>query len=192
EAAPDLVHELELPPDFARVLDLAARLHDWGKAHPVFQSSIRVDGSGTRPERSDLAKAPEGAWAPLHVLYSLDERHGRRGGFRHELASVLAVFDVLHRARPGHPALLGSVQALVEAGVLEPVAPDGEPVPPAPLVEEITALDETSFNLLCYLICSHHGKVRGGWQGTPHDQEFPLEKEDLVGVGQPLPGVREG
>src|SRR5690606_36470276 len=42
EAALDLVHELELPPDFARVLDLAARLHDWGKAHPVFQSSIRA------------------------------------------------------------------------------------------------------------------------------------------------------
>lgn len=192
EAALDLVHELELPPDFARVLDLAARLHDWGKAHPVFQSSIRADASGTRPERSDLAKAPEGAWAPLRELYCLDERHGKRRGFRHELASVLAVFDLLHRVRPDHPALLGSVRALVEAGVLEPVAPEGDPVPSAPLVEEIAALDETSFNLLCYLVCSHHGKVRGGWQGTPHDQEFPLEKEDLVGVGQPLHGVREG
>src|SRR5690606_35621942 len=192
EAALDLVHELELPPDFARVLDLAARLHDWGKAHPVFQSSIRADASGTRPERSDLAQAPEGAWAPLRELYCLDERHGKRRGFRHELASVLAVFDLLHRVRPDHPALLGSVRALVEAGVLEPVAPEGDPVPSAPLVEEIAALDETSFNLLCYLVCSHHGKVRGGWQGTPHDQEFPLEKEDLVGVGQPLHGVREG
>lgn len=188
-----LALELELPPELARLLGLGARLHDWGKAHPAFSTSIGPDATGARPDRTDLAKAPTEAWAPLNRLYCMDERHGKRRGFRHELASVLAVFELLWRVDPEHDALLGSVRALVEAGVVEPVTPSGEPMPRSPLAEELTALDRRSFDLLAYLICSHHGKVRGGWQGTPHDQEFPLESaEKYVGVGQPLHGVREG
>lgn len=192
EMALELSHELGLLPDLARILDLAARLHDWGKAHPAFQSSIRTGGAGTRPVRTDLAKAPKEAWASFHELYCLDEQHGKRRGFRHELASVLAVFEILHRTDPDHAALLGSIRPLIEAGVVERVVGDGEPIPPSRLAEEIAALDEASFNLLCYLICSHHGKVRAGWQGTVHDQKFPLESDEFIGVGQPLHGVREG
>ncbi len=184
--------ELELPPELARLLDLGGRLHDWGKAHPAFDSSIRTDGTGMRPARTDLAKAPAEAWAPLNQLYCLDEEHGKRRGFRHELASTLAIFEVLHRIDPEHDALLGSVRPLVEAGVIEPVLPDGEPVPHSSLIDELVALDRRAFDLLCYLISSHHGKVRGGWQGTPHDQSFPSESDKFVGVGQPLHGVREG
>src|SRR5690606_24856335 len=57
EIASTLTLELNLPPELAKLLDLGARLHDWGKAHPAFQTSIRADGTGTRPERTDLAKA---------------------------------------------------------------------------------------------------------------------------------------
>jgi len=187
-----LAQELELPPELARLLDLGARLHDWGKAHPAFATSIRDDGTGTRPARTDLAKAPTEAWAPLNQLYSLDKEHGRRRGFRHELASVLAIFELLHRADPDHDALLGSLHPLVEAGVVESIPPTGEAVPWSPLVEEVIALGRRAFDLLCYLIVSHHGKVRGSWQGTPHDQDFPSESGRFVGTGQPLHGIREG
>lgn len=186
-----LAHELELPPELAQLLDLGARLHDWGKAHPVFDTSIRDDGTDLRPARTDLAKAPDGAWAPLSQLYSLDEEHGRRRGFRHELASALALFELLRRIDSEHDALLGSLHPLIEAGVVEPVPPEEE-VPRSPLTDEVAALDRRAFDLLCYLIVSHHGKVRGGWQGTPHDQSFPSESEKFIGTGQPLHGVREG
>lgn len=192
EIALTLAHELEIPPTTARILHLSARLHDWGKAHPAFQTSILDDGTGARPERTDLAKAPDTAWAPLSRLYSLSEEHGRRRGFRHELASVLAIFELLHRIDPEHEAVLGSVRPLVEAGVIDPVTPDGEPVPQSALIDELTALDRKAFDLVCYLISSHHGKVRCGWQGTPHDQAFPSDSDKFVGIGQPLHGVREG
>ncbi|MBI4540727.1 MAG: CRISPR-associated helicase Cas3' [Gemmatimonadetes bacterium] len=61
---------------FAPTLRVAARWHDWGKAHQVFQDAL-PDG---RPDASRAwAKAP-GKW----------KRYGRRQ-FRHELASALAV-----------------------------------------------------------------------------------------------------
>ena len=56
----------------------AARLHDWGKAHPVFQATMRAGGAPGHLDGLLLAKR-EGGGAP----------HGRRG-FRHELASLLA------------------------------------------------------------------------------------------------------
>lgn len=192
EIALTLAHELELPPELARLLNLGARLHDWGKAHPVFETSIRDDGTGARPARTDLAKAPDDAWAPLSQLFCLDEEHGRRRGFRHELASVLALFELLRRIDPEHEALLGSLRPLVEAGIVEPASPEGEKVPRSPLTDEVAALDRRGFDLLCYLIVSHHGKVRSGWQGTPHDQSFPSESEKFIGTGQPLHGIREG
>ncbi len=71
-------------------LALAARWHDWGKAHAVFQKAVRANlpGGQTRPPsqsgRADIAKAPKGWW-----------NHYERKHFRHELASALAV---LHRA----------------------------------------------------------------------------------------------
>ena len=32
-------------------------------------------------------------------------------------------------------------------------------------------LDAESFDLLAWLVCTHHGKVRCVWTSTPHDQE---------------------
>ncbi len=61
----------------------AARRHDHGKAHPVFQNALRGDGS-------DLPDSLDGALVA--------KRPGRgqdyvRRGFRHELASLLAYLD---------------------------------------------------------------------------------------------------
>lgn len=69
----------------------AARWHDLGKGHPVFQNAIRAvceEGKlpGPRPmaiaDRVDLAKAPGAFW----------QRYQRRH-FRHELASALAMLQ---------------------------------------------------------------------------------------------------
>jgi CRISPR-associated endonuclease/helicase Cas3 len=46
--------------------------------------------------------------------------------------------------------------------------------------------------MLAYLVCAHHGKVSESWQASPRDQDFPLERPDFSGVGQPLLGVRQG
>jgi CRISPR-associated endonuclease/helicase Cas3 len=72
------------------VLTLAARWHDWGKAHNIFQAAIRdeADGQGKRPDKRsgkrDIAKAaPKQFWQPY-----------KRPHFRHELASALGVLTL--------------------------------------------------------------------------------------------------
>lgn len=192
QEAKALAGELKLAPDLAQLLHLAGRLHDWGKAHSAFQSSILPRVGPPRPAEDDLAKAPKEAWAALNAMYCLDESLGQRRGFRHELASVLALFELLRRVDPDHAALLGPYRPLLEIGAIEPAAPAGEAVADSPLIAELAALDAPSFNLLAYLVCCHHGKVRGSWQGTPQDQKFPSVSEKYSGQGQPLCGVREG
>ena len=187
----ELAEVLDIRAELVPLLDLAGRLHDWGKAHPAFQSSIIESGTEARPERQDLAKAPREAWVPLKELYSKDATIGRRRGFRHELASTLALFELLRRIDPHHQALLGEQRELIEAGVLkpeldEPRSADG------PLATLLLALDASAFNLLAYLVCCHHGKVRGTWQSTSRDQEFPSLDFKYAGRGQPLHGVRHG
>ena len=84
-----------LAPVDANALRVAARWHDWGKAHEIFQAAVRDACDGQeRPslwrKRSDVAKTPQtkkgarasGWW----------ERY-RRTGFRHELASALAMLQ---------------------------------------------------------------------------------------------------
>jgi CRISPR-associated endonuclease/helicase Cas3 len=70
---------------------LAARWHDWGKAHEVFQSRIKKqlnDGS-SRPAKwvgGNIAKAPKPWW----------DGRDQRNHFRHELASALGVLQQPH------------------------------------------------------------------------------------------------
>ncbi|MGH7172730.1 MAG: type I-G CRISPR-associated helicase/endonuclease Cas3g, partial [Gemmataceae bacterium] len=84
-----ILAELALPE--SQKLNLAARWHDWGKAHEFFQRAIRANGAQgeTRPAiwvgRTDVAKAPRGWWKKY------ERRH-----FRHELASALAVLQRAH------------------------------------------------------------------------------------------------
>ncbi|MBX6364126.1 MAG: DEAD/DEAH box helicase [Gemmatimonadetes bacterium] len=187
-----LALELGLDDESAALLELAGRVHDWGKAHPAFNSSIGDAPSGRRPQRPDLAKAPPGAWAPPDRLYCGDPSSGPRRGFRHELASALALFGLLRQVDPDHEALLGPHRALIDAGVVEadPVADDA-PVA-SRLADELRALSAHRFNLLAYLVCSHHGKARGNWHATEHDQAFPVHDGRFTGSGQPLLGLRDG
>ncbi len=77
----------ELPRE---LLVLAARWHDWGKAHGTFQDAIREEAGGAqrpvgRVGKRDIAKAvPKEFWQPY-----------QRPHFRHELASALGVLSLL-------------------------------------------------------------------------------------------------
>jgi len=62
--------------DFHADLRVAARKHDWGKAHPVFQETL-----GRKPGGELLAKQERSKARPGHS----------RKNFRHELASALAM-----------------------------------------------------------------------------------------------------
>lgn len=179
EIAAILVKEL------ADLFDLAGRWHDAGKVFPPFQGSIV---SADRPTRNDLAKAPKEAWLPVNKLYPM-ENGGRRRGYRHELASTLALFAVLQRHVPDHPALLGPWRELLtQAGMPPQKAPPPE-APPNTLEQEILALDADRFNLLAYLVCTHHGKVRLAWHACPADQAAADEKPRIRGIrdGDTLP-----
>ncbi|WP_437769912.1 DEAD/DEAH box helicase [Sorangium sp. So ce764] len=158
---------LRLPARLADLLDLTARWHDAGKAHAVFQDAIRQDARAEAGEvglRRDLAKAPRGAWT--------GKGYPTRPGFRHELASVLALFSLLRRADPQHAALLGgSAELLAALGEPPPAAPPETSIDRShPLAHELAALSEEELTLVAFLVCAHHGKVRTAWTSTPLDQ----------------------
>lgn len=76
-----------LPPGASEAAVVAARLHDVGKAHPVFQDTL----VGTAGDDQEQARADAGQpWAK-----SGGARHSRhsRPYFRHELASALMLLD---------------------------------------------------------------------------------------------------
>lgn len=173
--------------EFEDIFDLAGRWHDAGKAFPAFQGSIV---SPERPMRCDLAKAPSSAWLPVPQLYPMVEG-GRRRGYRHELASTLALFGVLQRHAPDHPALLGPWRELLTKAGLAPHQERTPATRPSPLEQEIVALDADRFNLLAYLVCSHHGKVRLAWHASPVDQAAKDEVPRIRGIrdGDRLPAL---
>ena len=113
----------------------------------------------------------------------------QRRGFRHELASTLGLFGVLQRHAPRHQALLGP---WIEwfAAMRETHAGDGpggaaDAAEPTAVEQEILDLVADDFDVLAYLVCAHHGKVRVTWHASPADQEA---EERLLRVR----GVREG
>lgn len=175
-----------LVPNKQLLYDLAGRWHDAGKAHAAFQNSIVGE---QRPSCADLAKAPASAWLQPHKLYP-DSEGRRRAGFRHELASVLALFAVLVRHQRAHPALLGSWGDLLFLAGMQ--TPDFQAdVPPNALEAEILALSPGDFDLLAYLVCAHHGKVRVSWHAAPADQQAADSVLRIRGIrdGEVLPSV---
>lgn len=156
-----------LPPDLRRLLALAARWHDAGKAHETFQAAIS-DVSRTRDahfgKRNDLAKAPSGAF--------LRPPYAKRPGFRHELASTLMLFEVLRRRAPDHPGLLGAhAELLALTGAAAVEVSEADRIGSHPLADELAELTADALDLVAYLVCAHHGKVRGRWASTPQDME---------------------
>lgn len=184
-AAEPLARLALTPGRLAELLHLAGRWHDLGKAHPAFQGAIRpVPG---RPARQDLAKAPAPAWRKGRPLYQSPPESAalpqKRPGLRHELASLLALFDVLSRhAPPAHPARLGDLAEAVTAA-----PPRAADTPPTALEAEILALAADEFDLVAYLVCAHHGKLRARLHAAPCDQDQPLRDGSL-----PIRGVYEG
>lgn len=160
------------------LLKLAARWHDLGKAHPAFRGAIQGG-----PERADIAKAPAEVWSRGPCIYQVPgEPPDRRPGLRHELASALAMFDVLSRhAPPDHPSRLGHW-----ATVLGGQAPR-DPGPPSPLERELLDLSPDDFDLVVFLVCAHHGKVRARMHAAPADQRVAPRLGSL-----PIRGVFDG
>lgn len=176
--------------ELADLFDLAGRWHDAGKVFPAFGASMRKDVPG-RPPCDDLAKAPSRAWLTGRALYPMPDGN-HRPGFRHELVSVLALFSVLQRHRPDHTALLGPWRELLRQMGVTTTERAASERPPTPLEEEILTLDTSNFNLLAYLLCSHHGKLRLAWHAAPADQRTRTAKARLRGVeeGDEVPAVR--
>ncbi len=184
-AAQSIATALDLPPAILSLLEVSGRWHDAGKVHPAFQVSIKADAPG-KPAIRELAKAPKDAWEKGSKLYRVSAQD-HRPGFRHELASAMALFGILQRHQPLHPALLGEHQELLELlGHALPATPaDSQP---NSAEKELLALSKEDFNLLAYLVCSHHGKVRASWHSSPMDQDY----RDRDGNGLPIRGVRNG
>ncbi|HVC96111.1 MAG TPA: CRISPR-associated endonuclease Cas3'', partial [Pirellulales bacterium] len=101
---------------------IAARWHDWGKAHPSFEAKLRHTARMSGPGRAIrqragqfIAKAPSHAWLRPHELGTVidSEADQRRRHFRHELASALAVLQLPSECIPD--ALRDLVAYLVAA-----------------------------------------------------------------------------
>jgi CRISPR-associated endonuclease/helicase Cas3 len=130
----------------ARALRLAARSHDWGKAHNVFQDAIDdgqplerrgvvTQGRERPPEWRGsrvVAKAPGKVWKDKKLTDLGFWRAYRRKHFRHELASALAVLQRPH---------------------------DG-----------LAFLSDDELNLVAYLVAAHHGKVRLSIRSLPGER----------------------
>jgi CRISPR-associated endonuclease/helicase Cas3 len=175
------------PKDIAiqKLMDLAGIAHDIGKAHAAFAGAIR-DRNGI-PSGTPLAKAPKGRWHGVRNLYDHSPA-GKRPGFRHELASALAILELVWRAHPTHPALQGGREEVLDATVGREL-PESEDrvLPPQGVLADLIGLDETALNLVLYLVMSHHGKVRATLPMSPRDQENVGNDGSL-----PLRGVRDG
>ncbi len=169
------------------VLELAAHWHDIGKAHPAFVSLFKPDVP--RPAGS-IAKAPPYAWKPGRPRYEVNTGQGPdpRPGFRHELASALALIDALRQVNPEHEALLGPWKEwFEESPVVETKEhPSGDS---EALLERLSHLSASELNLLLYLIAAHHGKVRTGFVASPADQQHPVSR---AGDDMPIRGIMEG
>jgi CRISPR-associated endonuclease/helicase Cas3 len=205
-----ILKDLELPGtepilrEQVTILRLAARWHDRGKAHSAFQAKLKPEALASAEARARLrgqpaAKAPgkpaeKNAWkAPLpkQAITGNTAPDGRRRGFRHELASALAILETLRTAKPNHAAFAwpeglskpgcgGESEAAVEA------ASSGDP-----LGGELAALSPDDVNLLVYLVLSHHGKVRMSLRSSPDDERTDVP-DPCPGAKRQARGVRDG
>ncbi len=172
-------------PAIRKAVEVAGMTHDIGKAHPAFAGAIR--DRNQIPPGTPLAKAPKGCWHGVRDMYNHSPL-GERPGFRHELASALAILELVWRARPLHPALHGGREAILDATVGRELPDDADRLAVFEgILDELVGLDPAALNLVLYLVMCHHGKVRATVPMSPRDQ-------DNVGPDGALPvrGVRDG
>lgn len=82
----DILSDLGIDTSEREVLEEAARWHDWGKAHEVFQRAvIEEDRPPDWVGNTSVGKAPGRFW---------DRRGYKHAGFRHELASALGMLHI--------------------------------------------------------------------------------------------------
>ncbi|MBI4661860.1 MAG: DEAD/DEAH box helicase [Verrucomicrobia bacterium] len=184
------------------ILLLAARLHDWGKAHAAFEAKLKLECVSAlgqhRTNNLPLAKAPPHCWRHdglerQRADTAESARDRRRPGFRHEVASVLAILETLHRARPDHDALAWPSDPDLRGAfrVADDPAPDPLPPEARALAEELANLSAEQFDLLLYLVAAHHGKVRMSLRGSPDDTRTDVPDPCPEAEAQAR-GVREG
>jgi CRISPR-associated endonuclease/helicase Cas3 len=101
------------------------------------------------------------------------------------------LFELLRRTDSRHPALLGPhLEVFAALGESPEAVSDSERVDKDdPLAKEIAALDAGSFDLLAWLVCTHHGKVRCVWTSTLKDQLSGEDRIHGVRRGDRLPKV---
>ncbi len=199
-----------LPVGLAKLLRLAVRLHDWGKAHRAFFAKLKPEArqhwETIRGHRDWPAKAPGAdkekgrlsSWKASNAR-ELEDDLKRRPGFRHELASALGILELLRRAKPDHAALAWPDDADLRAefAISGVEAPEPMPVETKILVDELAALTPEDFDLLLYLVAAHHGKVRMSLRSAPDDSRedlpdpCPADKRQARGVrdGDAMPPV---
>ncbi|MBV5323349.1 hypothetical protein JZU51_01050, partial [bacterium] len=103
----------------------------------------------------------------------------------------MGLLTVLQRCNPEHSALLGPWRDLLEAAGFQPLAKLSEQPSVNALEQEVLDLNADAFNLLAYLSCAHHGKVRLAWHAGPSDQAANDQQLRIMGVknGDPVPLV---
>jgi CRISPR-associated endonuclease/helicase Cas3 len=189
-----------------KVLRLAARWHDRGKAHPAFTAKVKAVALGVTDVQRKLnkepqAKAPDDAWRRDKVRRQVEDNPGaqkdrRRPGHRHELASALAILETLSRGRPDHPAFAWESELAQEFSRQLPEC-DGA-FAGGPVVKELAELSADELDLLVYLVAAHHGKVRMSLRSSPDDERddvpdpCPIDKRQARGVrdGDTLPSCQ--
>jgi CRISPR-associated endonuclease/helicase Cas3 len=187
--------------DLVKPLGFVPPWHDVGKAQSKFPAKLKQEAreqwamlqKGDHP-----AKAPQAAWKSFfrdeEDAGEADHAFVRRRGFRHELASALALLETLRLACPNHAAL-----ALDEElrRALDPVdVPFAINHEARSALGPIANLDRLRFNLVLYLVVCHHGKVRLGLRSTEDDYD-PGQRDPIPGGvnGKPIrrcQGVQDG
>lgn len=190
-----------IPENIQHVLRMAARLHDWGKVHPAFQAKLKPAAEGCEQSQMHypVAKAPDYCWRRGRLPRKpQDELDKRRAGFRHELASALAVLELLRTGNPCHEAVTWPGAELREHFVVEsPSSGVQLPAQTFSLFNELSELTPAEFDLLLYTVAAHHGKVRMSLRTAPDDTRedvpdpCPADKQQARGVrnGEQIPVV---
>ncbi len=158
--------------------------------------SVADDKVQQKLNKQPAAKAPDSAWRKDKIRRPQnDQPDHRRPGFRHELASALAILESLNWAKPDHPSFAWP-DGLDKASFGE--VPN-EVLSPGwandPLMKELIDLTADELDLLVYLVAAHHGKVRMSLLSSPDDARdnvpdpCPNDKRQARGVrdDDPLP-----